>query len=249
MTGEIKTRQELAGNVDSPFAIGQQPQNQDFQDLLASALLPGEDTAERLAADPTTISFWLTHFADEDLPEDAQGRKTLVGLLNRLLTWADDRFNSPQTQAIGPSVTYVDADTFSVPADITTTLLVGARVRASLAGLFVYGTVASRSWNGTITTVNLTLDDEEAELTSALDGVVINLIDGALVTNSVVTEERVLEALGYTPADRAGDTFTGPVNAPFFCSREGQIYGKLTVTNVVPDPSEGEDGDIWMIFE
>ncbi len=249
MTGEIRTRQELAGNVDSPFAIGQQPQNQDFQDLLASVLMPGEDTADRLAADPTTISFWLTYFADEDLPEDAQGRKTLVGLLNRLLTWANQRFNSPQTQAIAPSVAYVDEDTFTVPADITTTLLVGTRVRASLAGAFVYGEVASRSWNGTVTTVNLTLDDEGAGLTSALDGVVINLIDGALVTNSVVTEERVLEALGYTPANQAGDDFTGQVNAPSFCANGGQVYGKLTVTNVVPDPGDGEDGDIWMIFE
>lgn len=246
MSGTVKTRQDLAGAPTSPFTGGNTPADSDYDDLLASVFFPGEDTTDRIAVDETTQAFWLSYFAALTL--EADGRLGLNTVLNYFLTYVLDRLASPQFVLIEPSVTFVDVNTFTVPADVTETVVAGKRIRATQDGDRVYGTVSTAVFAAGTTTVNLVMDAGDA-LTSELDTAEVSLMDwDAAPPVTDPTEAQVLTALGYTPADVAGDTFAGAVGASKFVANGGAAYGKLTVSNTPPSPGDGADGDIWFIY-
>ncbi|TXH47588.1 MAG: hypothetical protein E6Q97_26840 [Desulfurellales bacterium] len=80
MTGTARTRTEM----ESRFETGDQPSAVDFADLLASALLVLDDDATRIGVDGTSRALWDLYFSG--LPETQDGRLSVQGLLNQLLT-------------------------------------------------------------------------------------------------------------------------------------------------------------------
>jgi len=83
----------------------------------------------------------------------------------------------------GLTATYVDADTFTVVGDLTTTFIVGRRVKAD-CGVdgYKFGTIESVSF-GTVTTVNLTATSDD--LTSNLDVVWYGIVGGGAENQSM----------------------------------------------------------------
>lgn len=75
-----RTRAALAALFDT----GDIPSAGDFSDLLASALLVLDDDATRIGVDATSRALWDLYFSG--LPETADGRLTLQGVVNQLLT-------------------------------------------------------------------------------------------------------------------------------------------------------------------
>ena len=75
----------------------------------------------------------------------------------------------------GLTATYVDPDTFTVVGDLTTTFVVGRRVKCN-CGVdgYKFGTITSRSFGGGVTTVNLSSgsDNLTSNLTEAWYGIV-----------------------------------------------------------------------------
>ena len=84
----------------------------------------------------------------------------------------------------GLSATYVDADTFTVAGDLTTTFVVGRRVKAD-CGVdgYKFGTILSRSFGGGVTTVNLTAASDN--LTSNLNVVWYGIVGGGASDQSI----------------------------------------------------------------
>lgn len=87
MAGTAQTREDLFELANSPFAGGKVPSNQDHQNLGASFFSLLDDAIDKIGADAVTEAFWASAYADyTDLPETADGRKTLAGLVNALLS-------------------------------------------------------------------------------------------------------------------------------------------------------------------
>ena len=86
----------------------------------------------------------------------------------------------------GLSATYVDADTFTVSGDRTTTFVVGRRVKAD-CGVdgYKFGTIETRSYDSTSneTTVNLTAASDD--LTSNLNVVWYGIVGGGASDQSI----------------------------------------------------------------
>lgn len=82
------------------------------------------------------------------------------------------------------SATYVDADTFTVSGDLTTTFVVGRRVKCD-CGVdgYKFGTITSRSFGAGVTTVNLTAASDN--LTSNLTGVWYGIVGGGASDQSI----------------------------------------------------------------
>lgn len=85
MAGTAKTRAQLATDPGAPLRTGHVPTNAEFQDVVASSFNLLDDDASDIAVDAITDALWEGEYGDT-LPEDAQGRKLLTGLLNKLLT-------------------------------------------------------------------------------------------------------------------------------------------------------------------
>jgi len=84
----------------------------------------------------------------------------------------------------GLSATFVDADTFTVAGDLTTTFVVGRRIKAD-CGVdgYKFGTITSSSFGGGVTTVNLTAASDD--LTSNLDVVWYGIVGGGADDQSI----------------------------------------------------------------
>lgn len=80
MAGTARTRAALA----ALFETGDIPSAGDFSDLLASSLLALDDDATRIGVDATSRALWDLYFSG--LPETTDGRLTLQGVVNQLLT-------------------------------------------------------------------------------------------------------------------------------------------------------------------
>jgi hypothetical protein len=137
-------------------------------------------------------------------------------------------------------VTYISANSFSVPGDKTAVYAVGRRVQANGATI-VYGSIASSSFNGVITTVVLTLD------AGALDPTLASVYLGI---NPVAAQHHFDSPISGPEADF--DVFRGGVFSPSvvianwvgpqvinFSASQAQritIQGPITITDIINFP-------------
>lgn len=125
------------------------------------------------------LSPWRTYIHDlQDEIIDAKGNYNK--LVDKLDAMQSGPLSAIQWTASGQTPTFVDADTFTVPTDMTDKFDQGRRVKAELvAGNFVYSLVASSSFAGSTTTVNLVT----ANLTSSLSAVQYSFLDAGSDTS------------------------------------------------------------------
>lgn len=243
---QIRSREDLAQLTGSPFSPGNTPSADDYDDLFASLFFPKEDDSARIAVDAATKALWLSHFPDLPLTEQ---RLFLNSLLNRFLVYTLARLDAPLYAELGVAE-FLTANSLKVSGDQTETARAGRRVRATQNGAQVYGRVTLAGYDSGTGKTTLTLAMNAGHsLTSELDTAAVSLVDwDAAPPDEAATSAQILAALGYTPANRAGDTFTGTVNAPKFVARNGAPYGKLSITATPPGTTDGENGDIWFVY-
>jgi hypothetical protein len=115
----------------------------------------------------------------------------------------------------GLSATYVDADTFTVAGNLTTTFVVGRRIKAD-CGVdgYKFGTISASSFGGGVTTVDLTAASDD--LTANLDVVWYGVVGGGATDQSIpIHTHDGSEGSGgsVTDADAIHDNASGEINA------------------------------------
>ena len=128
--------------------------------------------------------------------------------------------------------TFISGTSFSVPGNQTAVFPPYRRVQSSISsGTLVYGTIASSSYNGSITTVVMTMDS--ASLDSGLTAVWYGILDSQHPSYPVVTGEApMVTAAGTADALTATLVTTATTLVDGF-----QIEVKLGFANATPSPT------------
>lgn len=119
--------------------------------------------------------------------------------------------------------TFVDADEFSVAGDQTAIFHVGRRVRLSLSGSTLCGTIAASSY-GVATTIQVTLDS------GSIDGTIASVAYGVLSASNSSVPGGPLASWTYTPTGYTGTNTTAVTPGNCTYMRVGNI---VTVAGVI----------------
>lgn len=154
----------------------------------ASGVTPNPNPVVLNARGEPPQPFWLTEgqaykfvfspSTDSDPPTNP------IRTIDNVTGVGDNTITLSQWQSVGVSPTYVNANQFTLAGDQLSVFTTGRRVKALVTAGTVYGTITSASYNGSLTTVTVSLDS--GALDSGLSSVQLGIItpeDTSLTAN------------------------------------------------------------------
>jgi hypothetical protein len=150
----------------------------------------GEPPSPIWLTEGLAYKFVFTSSTDTDPPTSP------IRTIDNVTGVGDNTVTISQWQDTGVSPTYIDADSFAVPGDQTSTFTFGRRVKASITAGTVYGYISSSVFGAGVTTVTVVLDS--GTLDSGISSVQLGLITPDNTSLPLLSDE---EWLLYNEAD------------------------------------------------
>jgi hypothetical protein len=150
----------------------------------------GEPPSPIWLTEGLAYKFVFTSSTDTDPPTSP------IRTVDNVTGVGDNTVTISQWQDTGVSPTYIDADSFAVPGDQTSTFTFGRRVKASITAGTVYGYISSSVFGAGVTTVTVVLDS--GTLDAGISSVQLGLITPDNTSLPLLSDE---EWLLYNEAD------------------------------------------------